>query len=77
MELLDRSEELLGSRIDFVLPQNRLRLKIKMLKGKQLLGKGAYQADIVLDGKYILDFQLMRGCHVAVYQVLLWRYGSL
>ena len=57
-------EELLGGRIDIILLQHMLKLKTKVLIGKQSLGKGAYKADIVLDREDILNFQLMRGCHI-------------
>ena len=41
-----------------------LKFKTKALKGKQLLGKGAYKTNIVFDREDILDLQLMRGRHM-------------
>ena len=50
--------------MDLVPSQDVLKLKMKVLERRQSLGKGAYQADIVLDGKDILNLQLMRRRHM-------------
>ena len=57
--------------MDFLFPRHSLIRKTKSLKGeKGSVEKGAYEANIVLDRKDILDLKLMGGCHNGVYRLL-------